>query len=66
LEFGYNSTTIILQDNETENLGDSYIDKFNPTSNFGTSETIQLYQEGGGSTKEMVYLNLILLQYLPM
>jgi len=51
LEFGYNSTTIILQDNETENLGDSYIDKFNPTSNFGTSETIQLYQEGGGSTK---------------
>ena len=35
LEFGHNSTTIILQDNVTENLGDTYVSSSNPNTNYG-------------------------------
>ena len=51
LEFGFNSTTIILQDADTENLGDTYIVEGAPNANFGSSSNLFLR----GSTGEVIH-----------
>jgi len=41
--FGGNSTTIQLQDADTENLDDTYVRSDNPTGNYGTGGTLYIY-----------------------
>ncbi len=42
LEFGFNSTTIVLQTSTGENLADSYVRLAQATTNFGTSASINM------------------------
>lgn len=50
LEFGANSTVIILQDADTENLGDSYVRGQPDTedTNYGNSESLKIMYRGVG------------------
>jgi len=49
ITFGFNSTTIQLQENVTENLGDSYMSSVSPASNYGTATSLLTRYDGGGS-----------------
>jgi len=55
VDWGFNSTTIQLQDNETENLGDSYVSLSSPSTNYGTSTTNWIYKDTTSGSTRRVY-----------
>ena len=54
--FGGNSTTIKLQDNVTENLEDTYLSQYTPTTNYGSYTTLP---SGEGSTEDYAFWTII-------
>jgi len=56
LEFGYNSTTIILQDADTENLDDTYISQDNADSNYGSLDDLLLRGIMGPFNNASIYI----------
>jgi len=45
LEIGGNSTTIILQEADVENLGDTYVRESSPDTNYGGNSRLQLFSD---------------------
>lgn len=53
--FGFNSTTIIINDTVASNSGDTYIDEGTPASNFGTSAYLHLSNGSVGNAQEILF-----------
>ena len=58
IRWGFNSTTIMLQDNVTENLGDTYIASKYPTTNYGTWYMEGWAGEPVGNSEPMIKFNI--------
>jgi len=58
LEFGFNSTTIILQDADTENLADSYYETVFPSNNYGSSNILKVGDSSDDQKNILIKFNL--------
>lgn len=56
--FGVASTTIILQDANTETLEDTYINQSDPTSNYGSIDRMYMNVTGANGLKSFIKFNI--------
>lgn len=56
IEWGYNSTTIVLTADDTENMADSMIDSSSVSTNYGTTNSLQIGRSSSGHNRSAVMM----------
>ena len=61
IEFGPNSTIILLQEADTENLDDSHVSKSSPNTNYGSNDGIEILSSGALNNRLYIKFNISVL-----